>query len=68
MLNGQKTLGQFRKVNGDYDLVFGNEASGLPNDLLHYDESIVIEHSKEIDSLNLPISVGVALYEFSKKN
>ena len=67
MLNGKKVLGSFSKTDKDYDLVFGNEASGLPNELLNYDESVVIEHSKDIDSLNLPISVGVALYEFTKK-
>ena len=66
MLNGKNKLGKFEKTNKDYDLVFGNEASGLPNELLNYDESVVIEHSKNIDSLNLPISVGVALYEFNK--
>lgn len=67
MLLGTKKLGEFKHQTENYDLVFGNEASGLPNELLNYDESIVIEHSNKIDSLNLPISVGIALYEFSKK-
>ena len=49
------------------DLVFGNEATGLPEYLLNVDESVVIRHSKNIDSLNLPISVAMAIYEFSKK-
>lgn len=66
MLNGKKKLGNFIVPKMDYDLVFGNEATGLPNELLDYDESVVIEHSINIDSLNLPISVGVALYEFNK--
>lgn len=66
MLNGKNKLGNFEKTTGDYDLIFGNEASGLPEFLLDYDESVVIEHSKNIDSLNLPISVAMAIYEFNK--
>ncbi|MGN1295611.1 MAG: TrmH family RNA methyltransferase [Bacilli bacterium] len=46
-------------------LVFGNESSGLPISLLD-DNSIIIKHSNEIDSLNLPSSLAIALYEFSK--
>ena len=66
MLNGKNKLGKFEKTNSNYDLVFGNEASGLPEFLLTVDESVVIEHTKNIDSLNLPISVAMAIYEFSK--
>lgn len=66
MLKGKNILGKFDIDNKKYDLIFGNEASGLPDNLLDYDESVVIEHSKKIDSLNLPISVGIALYEFNK--
>lgn len=67
MLNGKKELGAFKVPAKDYDLVFGNEASGLPEFLIDRGESVVIRHSNEIDSLNLPISVGMALYEFSRK-
>ena len=66
MLKGKKVLGKFKIEDSKFDLIFGNEASGLPDDLLDYDESVVIKHSDKIDSLNLPISVGIALYEFSK--
>ena len=66
MLNGRSTLGEFETPTKDFDLVFGNEAHGLPNICLDAGTSIVIKHSKEIDSLNLPISVGIALYEFNK--
>lgn len=66
MLNGKKELGNFEINSKNYDLVFGNEGSGLPEFLLDYDESVVIKHSNKIDSLNLPISVGMALYEFSR--
>ncbi len=66
MLNGSNQLGKFKPSTTKYDLVFGNEASGLPEFLLNYDESVVIKHSKNIDSLNLPISVAMAIYEFNK--
>ena len=68
MLNGEKQLGKFENEHEKFDLVFGNEASGLPDFLLHHDESVVISHSKNIDSLNLPISVAMAIYEFNKSN
>ena len=66
MLNGKKELGKFKNEYKKYDLVFGNEASGLPEFLINQDESVVICHSKNIDSLNLPISVAMAIYEFNK--
>lgn len=66
MLNGKKELGNFETPKNNYDIVFGNEASGLPSWLINEGESVVIKHSKKIDSLNLPISVGMAIYEFSK--
>lgn len=47
-------------------LVFGNESSGLDISLLD-ENSIIIEHSDEIDSLNLPSSLAIALYEFKKQ-
>ena len=68
MLNGKKQLGKFENSHEKYDLVFGNEASGLPEHLLTHDESVVIAHSKNIDSLNLPISVAMAIYDFNSKN
>ena len=68
MLNGKKQLGRFNNEHKLFDLVFGNEASGLPEHLLNHDESVVIKHSNKIDSLNLPISVAMAIYEFNSKN
>ena len=68
MLNGKNILGEFKTPTENYDIVFGNEGSGLPDFLLNVDESVFIKHSKKIDSLNLPISVGMAMYEFNRKN
>ncbi len=47
-------------------LVFGNEATGLDESYLNY-QSIIIKHSDKIDSLNLPSSVAISLYEFRKQ-
>lgn len=68
MLNGKKQLGTFTNTSKQFDLVFGNEATGLPPHLLDYDESVVISHSNKIDSLNLPISVAMAIYDFKKSD
>ena len=46
-------------------LVFGHEASGLPQECLKIGQPLIIRHSKDIDSLNLPIAVGIALYQFT---
>lgn len=66
MLKGKNVLGKFKFADASCDLIFGNEASGLPDSMLNVGDTVVIHHSKDIDSLNLPISVGIALYEFSK--
>ncbi|MGP1414164.1 MAG: TrmH family RNA methyltransferase [Bacillales bacterium] len=47
-------------------LAFGNEASGLPIKYLD-SNSIRIEHSDKIDSLNITNAVSIALYEFNKQ-
>lgn len=43
-------------------LIFGNEAAGLPDSFLSYPDTVVIPHSNAIDSLNLPIAAGIAMY------
>ena len=67
MLQAKKTL-QNTTFNSStpLSLVFGNESSGLPISYLN-DDSIIIEHSNDIESLNLPTAVGIALYEASKQ-
>ena len=46
-----------------YSLIFGNEGRGLPDIYQQIGTPIRIEQTDEIDSLNLAISVGVALYK-----
>lgn len=62
VLNGKETLEtvQFTKP---YALVFGNEGSGLSEEDASIGTSVSIPQSKQIDSLNLAISVGIALYK-----
>ena len=47
-------------------LVFGNEATGLPDRFAEFCMPVIIKHSHAIDSLNLPMAAGIALYEFTK--
>lgn len=65
MLQAKKRL--YEVEHGErYSLIFGNEATGLPEEFLEIGTSVIIPHSSRIDSLNLPIAVGIALYEFTK--
>ncbi|MGD9157376.1 MAG: TrmH family RNA methyltransferase [Desulfobacteraceae bacterium] len=49
-----------------YSLVFGNESSGLPDDTGVEGRVISIPQSGNIDSLNLSVAAGIALYESNK--
>lgn len=68
MLDGKNILQDLTINNNYHALVFGNEATGLDNDLKKYGETVLIKHTNKIDSLNLSISIGIAIYEFSKKH
>lgn len=65
VLNGKNKLTdmQFTKPS---TLVFGNEGSGLGEYFDQFKESVTIEHSKNIESLNLSSAVSISLYQFSK--
>ncbi len=64
MLNAKKALKELA-VQTPYSLIFGNEATGLPKEFEGIGTSVIIKHSDEIDSLNLPIAVSIALYQTS---
>ena len=49
-----------------FSLLFGNEATGLPDEYADFCNSVIIPHSDNIDSLNLPIAASIAMYEFTK--
>ncbi len=50
-----------------YTLIFGNEATGLPEEYGEIGESILIPQSDEVDSLNLTIAVGIGIFMFQNK-
>ncbi|MDQ3929819.1 MAG: TrmH family RNA methyltransferase [Chloroflexota bacterium] len=49
-----------------FTLIFGNESAGLPPEYGKLGTPVTIKHTRAIDSLNLPISVGIALYEATR--
>lgn len=65
MLKAKKKLKEL-SVKAPFSLVFGNEATGLPDSFLEIGTSVIIPHSNRIDSLNLPIAASIALYETTK--
>lgn len=65
MLKGAKNIHQV-KAQGVHSLIFGNESSGLDESYLHYGQSVFIPHSEDIDSLNLSMALGIALFHFSQ--
>ena len=66
MTNGEQVLHEV-SLKEPFTLVFGNESSGLPDDYLKLGTSVNIPHSKNVDSLNLSIAVGIGLYEASRQ-
>ena len=51
------------KFEKPFSLIFGNEATGLPREFLNIGHSVIIKHTNEIDSLNLPIACSIALFK-----
>lgn len=69
MLDGGLTLTpQSCPKSSSYTLVFGNESSGLPSEYQNLGQSVFIEQSDEVDSLNLSISVAIGTYIFKESN
>lgn len=68
ILRAEHTLKEIdTSMTRNYSLVFGNEGSGLDEDYFSkVGRGIRIEQTPEVDSLNLAIAVGIALYRFSK--
>ncbi|MDE7464301.1 MAG: TrmH family RNA methyltransferase [Clostridiales bacterium] len=55
-----------KEFTGDkkYALVFGNEATGLPDEFAKYG-AVRIEQSDKVDSLNLSVAASIAMYKLS---
>ena len=52
-------------VPGTWSLIFGNEGSGLPAAFAGIGQPVRIESNGKVDSLNLAIAAGIAMYEFT---
>lgn len=65
MTNGDVLLPEAR-FEAPYTLAFGNESSGLPEQYRREGTSVSIPQSSAIDSLNLSVAIGIAVY--SAKN
>lgn len=65
MLSASTPITELR-VKEPYSLIFGNEATGLPDAFARFCTPVIIRHSNDIDSLNLPMAAGIAMYEFTK--
>lgn len=48
--------------NAPWSLIFGNEASGLDSRYVENCMPVIIPITTDIDSLNLPIAAGIAMY------
>ena len=67
MLKSKFSLDSIKFAFEPSSLVFGNESSGLDEEIYSKFDSIVIKHSKDIDSLNITNATSIALYEFNKQ-
>lgn len=47
-----------------YTLIFGNEATGLPEEYADLAKALIIPQSEMVDSLNLTIAAGIGMYLF----
>jgi TrmH family RNA methyltransferase len=65
MTGGDLLLDQIR-FSPPFTLIFGNESSGLSPEYRDTGTPVTIKHTAAIDSLNLPMSVGIALYEATR--
>ena len=66
MLEGSSSLEEAANTAGkSYSLIMGNEATGLPDEFSKIGHSVRIEHSGQIDSLNLSVAAGIGMYVFN---
>ena len=68
MLEAEYELTDLCAGNKIYSLIFGNEATGLDYNIYKdLAQGVRINQTNAIDSLNLPIAAGVALFWFARK-
>ena len=54
-----------KPIQTPYALIFGNEGSGLPAEFAEFGQPVRIESNDKVDSLNLAIAAGIAIYGFA---
>ena len=66
MLDQQsQLLTEIKPTDRNYALIFGNEATGLPESFANYAQPVFIPQSPIIDSLNLAVAASIGMYHFS---
>ena len=71
MLDGApitEVAASYRAQKRPFSLIFGNESSGLSPEFLQVGIPARILHRNTVDSLNLPMAVGIGLYTFTELN
>jgi TrmH family RNA methyltransferase len=64
--NAQK-LTELSRIGNNYAIIFGNEATGLPESFANIAQPIFIPQSDNVDSLNLSVASSIAMYHFSQQ-
>jgi len=60
-------LSEFKKPEGKYVLVFGNEGQGISKQVIDLSSKLLyLEMNKEIDSLNVGVCASILMYLFSR--
>jgi TrmH family RNA methyltransferase len=55
-------------LNGKSAIFFGNEGAGLPREVMaRMDDSIVIPHTAQVESLNAGVAASIVLYEAARQ-
>jgi RNA methyltransferase, TrmH family len=61
-ITGTANTPQNTRFDAPYSLIFGNESAGLPDEYRSVGTPVGIPITESVDSLNLSIAVGIALY------
>lgn len=70
MLDASLPLGEVLRArpSSPYSLIFGNEGAGLPPEFARCGQPVRIESNARVDSLNLAIAAGIAIYAFTRRD
>ena len=66
MLKGSKSIKEIQFVK-PFSIIQGNESTGLDEKYMNIGESVYIQHSDEIDSLNLSVATAISIWEASNR-